>query len=243
MPNYETIKELYSAKRLVHEYRHLYYVDKQGDRTFKVYQVTYSPQEIRILPDRYHNSAQNLAAARSYPDGVNRHLLIGPRKEYISFVDSGGTKRYYWIPESGIRLRPKNDNYVVIDPPLDVSISVSRSLAKEAYAKYADYLDYINGLWDMVGTHGVAYPQGHVMHIHFPVTSVKEFWMYNLYYFKHIHGVTKDTALQKIRAEIVSRELAYEIAVVPDTMMDNTAHWVAYSRLKAAGRLKQFETK
>lgn len=244
MANYKTVKAVYDASELLRENNHLDYVQKFNDRTYQVDSVRYSPQEI-LIKRTWQDSSFDASVSRSYPDGVSRCLYSGsPRKEYIYFKDGEGVTRYYWIPEDGLRLHPKGGSYVVVDPPKDFSITVSRSLAKEARTEYQDYIDYINAMWHMVyysSWLSMSMPAGH--YGHYPVTTDKQHWMYNVLKLRHGQGYTKDTAISIIYNDITQKHLAYDITEVPDTRMDITSHWDMYGDLKKAGRLKRFGVK
>lgn len=247
--DYQTIADWCKADDLIHKIRGKvrewsYRPIQEGPRSFRLANTVYSPQEILIKSRPDINDGWY--PDNTLPAGIERTVTVSPRKEYISFVDAGGTKRYYLVPKEGIRLKKKGGSYKVVNPIPDYSIYVDRALAKKAREDAEELIDYVTTLWNVL-----IEPPDHRPHSvpdidEMPSADNKEAWfdfLVGAKYPRDGYSWALSTLTQKIRDKCTRDALAYAVTPVPDTRMDHTAHWGMLDALRAAGRLEQYEGK
>lgn len=250
---YKTIKECYDAQQLLIKYRQTD-PTKIGDRTYGLGncyidgkphpQVLYSQQEITIYPSNVYRDFQVTGLLEFYPDGVSRVYFRHPEKEYVTFLDASGTKRFYLIPKHGLRIQRDGTGYKAMNPVPDYHIEVDRSKAREARKPAEDLYNYLNSLWDMLPD--IEY-KDRPMHVigTIPAVDDREAWYDYLIAAKYAKygALAKDTILQRIRSLYTEEALAYKVVPVPDTQTDHTLHWDKLDALRAAGMLEIYEGK
>jgi hypothetical protein len=252
--DYQTVKACFDAQRLLAAHNDPH-PQKLGDRTYGLgqrsyystppFQVVYSQQEIVICPSVAYKDWALEKLMESYPDGVTREFYRSPDKEYISFLDVTGVRRYNLIPEDGIRIQADGSGYKVMNPVQDYHISVDRAKAAEARKPAEDLYDYINTLWDMVPDPASyndrpSYGPGEL-----PAIDDRDKWYEYVYAAKwsKYDTIAKSTVLARIRSEYTEKALAYKVTPVPDTETSHSAHWDKLEDLRKAGMLEPYEGK
>lgn len=243
---YQTLVDIYKAREFLQKYSSLSAIEKRNDRTYSVGYVTYSPQEILILPRE--DLKPDWYPEEALPKGVSRHWFRSPNKEYISFPDGTGVRHYYLIPKDGLRLRKKNELYIALNPIQDYSIRVDRAAAKKAREDGEEFIKYITTIWNMVMCPpDNERPKTSVDFENLPDYEDKDGWFRFLLQAKYprpwygVRSYQLSTVTQKIRNKFTREGLAYHITPVPTTRMDHTEHWGQIENLRKAGKLDELE--
>jgi hypothetical protein len=255
---YQRIKEAYDAIQLIRAMPGgmswwspsvvPYPVNDQakGGRSYVIHngsKIVYSQQQV-VIEQSGQTSVSDYD--KFLPVGVTRVQYRGPLKEYVTFLDVSGTRRYYYVPRNyGLRLVRNGNSYICANPLVDYRIEVDRAKAKTAREEANELLEYLAAIWD-IQTVPVDYQRPWRPDDYMPaMNDDRDKWHEYLLSWKYAQrgSVSKDTCLKKIRDRYTSDSLAYKITVVPDTTTDHTSHWGMLGELRKAGLLKQYEDK